>query len=200
MNIRSSVIVVAVLSSILLTVGCGKHITKPKTPVVEPPKPPATTTYSAFSRGTPGGNECNGNAGFMRDSAWFYYGYCNRGFNICIIDTATCQVLVPGVRFDTWAHDENKTRMIAYLDTIPAGRLIMVAVCDDAGLDYEPTAPINGEVRAFFERMGSAHIRDYVFRDSWAFITVKGSGVALAEAFAKHGQRVTASTTLTLKP
>ena len=81
--------------------------------------------------------------------------------------------------------------MFAFLDSVPAGRVILVAVCDDAG--------ICDQMKAYFQKLGSTRIGEYGFRDSWAFITRKGSGRATDEAFGKNGASVTAKVTIKVK-
>jgi len=181
---RSIVLFIVLL---IFSSGCG---------VTEPTK---TISYEAFSRGTPGGNNCDGVASFSCDGDWFYGGWCSRSFIIGIIDYNSGEILNPGVTFDTWRSRGEKTRMLAFLDSIPNNRMIIVAICDDAGFNRNPTEQINEDIRVYFESLGSVKIRDYIFRDSWAFIAIKGRGVALDEVFAENGQPVTAKTTLEIK-
>lgn len=162
-------------------------------------KPPMTITYQAFSEGTPDGYECNAYAYFQCDGVWFYGGWCVRGFNVCVINYESGKIINKGVDFDTWISDYNKTKLLAFLDSVPDGRMIMVAVCDEAGFSFNHKLQIDEDVRAYFEKMGSLKIRDYVYRDSWAFIAIKGKGKALDEAFAKYGEPVSAKTTLIIK-
>lgn len=61
-----------------------------------------------------------------------------RGFNVAAIDPATLRLRDPIQRFDTWASRNSGTAMIAmiaYLDSLPNGTIVLIAVGDEAGMN-----------------------------------------------------------------
>jgi glucan 1,3-beta-glucosidase len=185
--------------------------------------PTATPTSAvrllrAVSRGAKAAQppyEC-GFAAFDENGAVFYHaegcGRGGRGFNVAVVDPATGVVLEPGRNFDTWCaswashcHGHSPgaamTELIAYLETIQAGRMILLAVADEAGIDREPCMgarrPWEEAGVQALEALGSTQIRSYCFRESWAMIAVKGGARARAEQFAATGE---ASVSVTLEP
>ncbi len=119
-----------------------------------------------------------------------------RGFNIAVIDPVTETVLDPADpaslepctdigscarNFDTWitrstgsAADE----MIAFLEGIPDGLVLMLATSDEAGLYTNPSAitrmPQADSILMALESLGSNLIRSYKWRSSWAMVVQKG--------------------------
>jgi hypothetical protein len=129
-------------------------------------------------------------APFSRNSEVFYIG--GRGFNVAAFDPVTVELL--GVRgFDTWGSRHSGTQHYAlmdYIDAYPDGTLLMIAVADEAGLNNWSGTACHlwwgrhaSETRTYLEILGSRMIRNYCYRDRWAMITYKGSGVAVDEAY-----------------
>jgi hypothetical protein len=80
------------------------------------------------------------------------------------------------------------TAMVAYLESVPNGTLLLIAVADEAGLnEFSSCAqlPYPWVTAALqqFETLGSTRLRDYCYQDQWALIAVKGQG-ALSESLA----------------
>ena len=110
-----------------------------------------------------------------------------------------------GRNFDTFVTSSSGTAMtdmVAYLNAIPAGRLVLVAVADEAGLtgsNANRCTPLSSlwveQGKQTLEALGSTLIRQYCFRDSWAMVAVKGEGHARDEA---RGENVEASAQTTL--
>jgi hypothetical protein len=88
-------------------------------------------------------------------------------------------------------------RLLAHLASVPNGTLLAVGIADDAGITFgrfgpdagDPvvpcdtrTPPSTNAIRAQFRAFGSQLIGEYCYRDSWAFATRVGTGVALKEA------------------
>jgi hypothetical protein len=175
---------------------------------------PASVIFRAASAGYSVPETVNGFVRFYKGGALFYNGAGNvdlernRSFNIVTVDTATGDVVGPVRNFDTWLTAGTGTemrKMMLYLDSIPNGKLIMIAVRDEAGLTYAPPSectklafPWVDSAITMLESMGSTMIRNYCFRNSWAMITVKGTGIARDEQL-KNNVVAAAQTTLQLK-
>ncbi|HUE86142.1 MAG TPA: interleukin-like EMT inducer domain-containing protein [Vicinamibacterales bacterium] len=159
-------------------------------PSYEPP--PHTTTFRAISRGA---NLCGSQANFRQDGWTFYQrfggGSGGRGFNIAVANASTGAIIEAGRNFDTWGGgDAAKTALSSYIESIPSGRLVMLAVADEAGLNPGPTSactmrtsPATVTLLQTLEALGSTLIRNYCWRGSWAMVAVKGTGVRLAEDY-----------------
>lgn len=163
-------------------------------------RPPATPlTLRAISAGGLFGSF----AQFFKDDVSFYRktggAGGGRGFNIGVVDPCTGELLYPVRNFDTWATRNSETNMMAmigFLNSLPNGVLIMIAVGDEAGLtDFPPDRGCEHLpypwVEAGFEaleRLGSLQIRDYCYRDSWAMISSKGQGTAVTEQLSNNAQ------------
>lgn len=142
----------------------------------------------------PGGCTWN-NVDFFKDESRFFSR--GRGIDVAAIDTITGELLNLPKRFDTWATAGSGTEMYAlinYLDSLEDGTLIMIGVGDEAGISSVPDSlfclPTDCTLYTFpwvidfinlMENMGSTMISNYCWRGSWSMITVKGTGVALAE-------------------
>ncbi len=172
------------------------------------PPPSTTVLLRAISEGyaVPGYPE--GLAAFYQDGVAFYSktggAGGGRGFNVAVIDGTTGDIINAGQSFDTYITRNTGTAMtdfINYLSSIPNGRVVMVAVADEAGLTLDnsctPYYPWMESGLQALESLGSTQIRNYCFRDSWAIIAVKGEGVARAEQLGDQVQ-VSAETTITL--
>jgi hypothetical protein len=154
--------------------------------------PPHVVTFRAISRG---GNICGAQADFRRDGHTFYqrfgFGSGGRGFNVAIADPASGAILDAGRNFDTWAGGAAaKQALLDHLTAIPSGRLVMLAVADEAGItfanDRQCTPVTDATTLALVQRLqslGSTRIDEYCWRGSWAMVAVTGTGVALAEDY-----------------
>lgn len=163
----------------------------------QPPVPTKTVTYRAVSHEEP-------LARFWENGALIYEGLAatvndagGRGFNIAAINPATGRLREPIQRFDTWAtrnSGTNMNAMIAYLDGLPNGTIVLIAVGDEGGLNSFPPdgctlLPYSWVTTALnqLESLGSTQILDYCYWDQWAMIAIKGQGVALSEALGRAG-------------
>jgi hypothetical protein len=126
-----------------------------------------------------------------------------RGFNVAAIAPGTGALLHPVRNFDTWGTSgtgEAMNAMIMFLDGLPQGTIVLVAVGDEAGLtDASSCTPlpfpwIEAGLQAL-ETLGSTQLRDYCFRDSWAMVTGKGESQAREEQL---GQAVEVSVDMLL--
>jgi hypothetical protein len=156
-----------------------------------PPPPPLSITYRAESR-------FGFDARFWENGAFWYNGRGaslngGRGFNIAAINRTTGRLIAPIQRFDTWLTRDSggaMTAMNAFLDGVPNGTLLLIAVGDEAGLTYFPAQgactdlPYPWVSQAFtrFAALGATLLSSYCYQDQWSLITIKGQGVALREA------------------
>lgn len=170
-------------------------------------------TFRASSRG---GNAQEfpfqlGVARFFKNGVLFYEktggGGGGRGFNVAAMNPLTGDLLQPVQNFDTWFTRSTGTAMnamIAFLNSLPNGTLILIAVADEAGLNLDNSctlisAPwVEGGLQAL-EALGSRQIRNYCFRHSFAMAAFKGEGVARDEQLA-NGAEASAQATLTITP
>jgi hypothetical protein len=127
-----------------------------------------------------------GVARFYKDGVAFYEetggGGGGRGFNFAVVDPSTGEV-EQALNFDTYGTRSTGTAMlamIAFLNAIPAGKVVMAAVADEAGLNVGPSDCsflahpwVEAGLQAL-EELGSRQIRSYCFWNSWAMMTVKG--------------------------
>ncbi len=159
-----------------------------------PPPAPASISYRAESL-------FPGTARFWEDGALSYDGVGfsldgGRGFNIAAIDLAGGHLIAPIQRFDTWKtrwSGDDMRAMNTFLDGVPDGTLLLIAVGDEAGLTGETAGPDSPDCSPFpypwvdgaltrLSALGSAMARRLCYQEQWAFIAIKGQGVALAEA------------------
>lgn len=165
-------------------------------PGYQPPAASRTITYKAEST-----SPYPYWARFLEGGALMYEGRGaildgGRGFNIATIDLATGRLRDPIQRFDTWASHSTHTStnadaMVAYLDSVPVGTLVLIAVADEAGLnDWSscrilPDPWVNAVINRL-EALGSRQIRQLCYSDNFSLISIKGQGAALSEVLG-HG-------------
>jgi hypothetical protein len=167
---------------------------------------PLRIEFSAVSAGALNNTRDLGFGMFTRDGESFYFksggAGGGRGIAVAHVDLSTGELVGAVQTFDTWSTQSTGAEMsalIAHLDAIPDGALVLVAVGDEAGLNRGFSCASNGfpwtsdGIRAL-EALGAQRIADYCFRDSWSLIAITGSG-AVAEGLAS-GVEVTASYTL----
>ena len=120
-----------------------------------------------------------------------------------------------------WSDLQHLVSMTTYLNAVPAGRLLLFAVADEAGLiqygpaqtgcnDPRPDPRVEAAYQAL-EALGSQQIRQVQYRGAWAMLVRKGEAAPLAEGHANpdyaelvycvttllRSAQVTATTTLT---
>jgi hypothetical protein len=168
-------------------------------------QPPQTSTYRAISRGARAA-EYDGQVGvawFFANGAKLYQarggGGGGRGFNVAAFDTCSGALRVPVQHFDTYvtrdSGGDGLNEMNIFLDSLPNGTLLLIAVADEAGLDdFPPNQCVhlsNAYIESFYlklEALGSQQIRSYCYQDSYVLIAVKGEGVARAEQLSSGGE------------
>jgi hypothetical protein len=98
-----------------------------------------------------------------------------RGFNFLTVDAQTGQ-LGPVRNFDTWGSEEAVTAMETYLQSLPAGHVVLAVVADDASL------MLSEETRRLIrETLGSQWIDSLAYQYSWAIISRVGAIQPIAE-------------------
>jgi hypothetical protein len=168
-------------------------------------RPPLGRILGVVSRGTsaPEYPGQNGVARFYDCGRPFYQmnggGGGGRGFNVVALDPASGTPVRPATNYDTWltrsacaANDPGAAMfgLVAYLNAVPAGSLVLLAVADDAGLNQDNScAPFAASScfqagLAALQALGSQQIGNYCFRNSWALVAVKGQGQHIAEGLA----------------
>jgi|GEM_PF-1896820 len=91
-----------------------------------------------------------------------------RGINVLAADPAT-GAFGPVRSFDTWGDEAASAALVSYLDSLPAGTLVMFAVAD------EGTRLLSVDARAAIARMFfSRYIWFLGYQESWALIGRKG--------------------------
>lgn len=113
-----------------------------------------------------------------------------RGFNVAVVTLPN--LAVDETRnFDTWADRSSggaHSAFVDYLHNIPNGRLVLVAVGDEAGLNLSGDSRCESIPSAWadavideLQRHGSTNIGNYCYNDSWGMIFIKGHPRPLAE-------------------
>ncbi|MFA6350364.1 MAG: interleukin-like EMT inducer domain-containing protein, partial [Candidatus Omnitrophota bacterium] len=116
---------------------------------------------------------------FLKNGKVFYSkggsGGGGRGINVAVIDPRTG--LVEGVRnFDNWINGRENLHLKSFIDSVPNGYILMFAITDEGSSirGYE-------DCLKTIEALGSQLIRNVNTWGTWAMISIKGQGVALAE-------------------
>ena len=162
-------------------------------------------TAAAAGRGAP--TDAEGVAEFTRNSEMLFSKggglFGARGFNVAVLDPRTGQPVEAVRNFDPWdspLSDSALEDLADYLEALEPGRLVMVATCDDAGInrlnscELQTDAPVRRLI-ATLTAMGSQQIGNLCFRGAWSFAAVTGQPVALAEKLSQ-GAKVTAEVVL----
>jgi hypothetical protein len=165
----------------------------------------ASTTFHLISIGataqTDGLGEVNGlgAAMLLRDGELLFWGNGGeqtdgRGFVAAVVDPATTELVGAVENFDTWetraTGGTETARLVAFLDAVEPGMLVLLLVGDDAGVTDNGTQAVlcdlltDADTSRLLERLGelgSRRIRDYCYRASWAMAAYKGKGDAERE-------------------
>ena len=182
------------------------------TAAFHPAYQPQTLTYRATSRGFTAQEypSQNGVARLFKEGAPFYQptggAGGGRGFNIAAINPCTGVLIQPAQTYDTWGSthmgDGSKfCEISSFLDSLPTGTLVMMAVADEAGLNNFDVCTLQGHscIGPFLQKLTveyhSTMISQYCYRNSWAMISVKGEAAARGEQLSSAGE-ASAQTTL----
>jgi hypothetical protein len=158
--------------------------------------------FAATAVGWGSSSHDNGLAEFARNGTTFFSkpggGGGGRGFDVAVVDPATGTLIESVRNFDyrmARGSDAVFRDLLQYLRGIPSGQLLMIVVCDDAGLFASGSCnQVEGQavsdVLQFLKSLGSKEIGNTCFRSAWAFATITGQGRPLAEA-RSNGSEVT---------
>lgn len=181
----------------------------------------STDRLVRFSSISAGFNSDTASCGFSdltKDDVSFYRGHgCDtrsgRGFNIAILDPLTGAVASPVRSYDTWGdigwyftYPAITDSLTTVLKGIPAGKVVMISVGDDAGITYDAAPQLcaprsdkdTHDLIETLQAYGSELIRQYCFRGSWSMIALStgaGTGQVISEGVSTNSS-ATASTIL----
>ncbi len=91
-----------------------------------------------------------------------------RGLNVVRLDSQGN--FVESTAFDTAWDDDAAASLVRYLNKVPSGEILIIAVKDEASARLKP------EARAALETLGSEHIGHLREWDSWGMISLVGQG------------------------
>lgn len=117
--------------------------------------------------------------------------YGARGFNIAVLDDNTGLRMREYRHFDTWYVPSRHNDLVNYLNSLPNGSIVLLAIADHGGMNYAQA----GATRTLLQSWGSTMIGNVSGNNTWAMITIKGQGV-LAENWSGSNQDVTITATV----
>ncbi|XP_003475512.1 cell migration-inducing and hyaluronan-binding protein [Cavia porcellus] len=127
----------------------------------------------------PGGME---EGGYFFERSWGH-----RGVIVHVINPKSGTV-IHSDRFDTYRSKKESERLVQYLNAVPDGRILSVAVNDEGSRNLDDLA------RKAMTKLGSKHFLHLGFRHPWSFITVKGNPSSSVEDHIDyHGHRGSAA-------
>ena len=107
-----------------------------------------------------------------------------RGFNFLVLNGST-GVLGALRSFDTWLSDKASEDMADYLESLPAGTVVLGAIADEGTLRLTPRG-----LAALQKVLHSALAGAIAYQDSWAIISRVGASSPVAEGRSSSGQVV----------
>ncbi|MBW4493763.1 MAG: hypothetical protein KME26_11890 [Oscillatoria princeps RMCB-10] len=108
-------------------------------------------------------------------------GGCQRGLNVAVFDETQGTLLVGGT-FDLLADPSSADAFAQLIESLPDGRIVAIAACDDASFNLSEAA------KKACEAIGSRLIRQLAFRGEWAIVGRKGAaGGVTVENLSNHG-------------
>ncbi|XP_029916596.1 cell surface hyaluronidase [Myripristis murdjan] len=96
----------------------------------------------------------------------------SRGINLRVVDQDTAAVLF-SERYDTHDSRNDSRRLTQLLRSLPAGRIVTLAVGDSAVKSL-----LEETKKTIEERLGSSYVYDLKYRQAWALVSVVGGGNA----------------------
>lgn len=117
-----------------------------------------------------------------------------RGIVVAVIDPESGRPVGAAQSFDTWETRRTgaaeTARLVAFLEDIERGMLVLLVVGDDAGVTDNGMPDVlcnlledddTQRLMQLLEELGSQRIREYCYRASWAMAAYKGKGSAEQE-------------------
>jgi RHS repeat-associated protein len=92
----------------------------------------------------------------------------DRGFNLVVVNEAT-GAIEDAVSFDTYGSTAQAEAMADYIEALPAGRIVLVGICDEGSNSMTERA------YQAIESLGSNQVRSIGFWDSFTLIGKKGT-------------------------
>ncbi|XP_061584916.1 cell surface hyaluronidase [Cololabis saira] len=121
-------------------------------------------SWSLLGRSIPASGLSTGGYAFQKNFS--------RGINLRVVDQDTAAVLF-SERYDTHDSRNDSRRLTQLLRSLPAGRIVAVAVGDSAVKSF-----LDETKNAFEEILGSRFVYDLKYRQAWALVSVVGGGNA----------------------
>ncbi len=109
-----------------------------------------------------------------------------RGFNLAVLDASTGIRMSDYQHFDTYADHAKHADLRKYLDDLPVGTIVLIAIADEGGLvNYNNTAiPEAAATISMLQTVWhSAQIGDVKYQQTWAMIARKGDASPLSESY-----------------
>ncbi|KAM9744403.1 cell surface hyaluronidase [Menidia menidia] len=119
-------------------------------------------SWSLLTRSIPASGLASGGYAFQRNFS--------RGINLRVVDQDTGAVLF-SERYDTHESRNDSRRLTQLLRSLPAGRIVTLAVGDSAVKSF-----LDETKKAFEEVLGSRYAHDLKYRQAWALVSVVGGG------------------------
>ncbi|XP_034727140.1 cell surface hyaluronidase [Etheostoma cragini] len=121
-------------------------------------------SWTLLTRSVPATGLATGGHAFQRNFS--------RGINVRVVDQDTGAVLL-SERYDTHESRNDSGRLTQLLRTLPAGRIVALAVGDSAVKSL-----LDETKKAIEEKLGSSFVSDLKYRQAWALVSIVGGGNA----------------------
>jgi hypothetical protein len=115
-----------------------------------------------------------------------------RGLNVAVINQSK-PTLEATAHFDTYASSAAADEFAQWIEDVPVGRVVVIAVMDDASVNLTDRA------RRACEMSGSCLVRNLPVRGSWAMVGQRGSAPGTAAEQMSGAAAVTATADVLIK-
>ncbi|XP_056131096.1 cell surface hyaluronidase [Lampris incognitus] len=121
-------------------------------------------SWSLLTRTVPATGLASGGHAFQKNFS--------RGINLRVVDQDTATLLL-AERYDTHESRSDSRRLTQLLRSLPAGRIVTLAVGDSAVKSL-----LEETKKTIEEKLGSSHVYDLKYRQAWALVSVVDGGNA----------------------
>uniref|UniRef100_A0A8C4H3K0 hyaluronoglucosaminidase n=1 Tax=Dicentrarchus labrax TaxID=13489 RepID=A0A8C4H3K0_DICLA len=121
-----------------------------------------TVSWSLLTQSVPASGLATGGYAFQRNFS--------RGINLRVVDQDTAAILFTE-RYDTHDSRNDSQRLTQLLRSLPAGRIVTLAIGDSAVKSL-----LDETKKAIEEKLGSSFVYDLKYRQAWALVSVIGGG------------------------